>query len=68
MIGLLPTNLEPLTQEEIDTMTFRPHGLSDYDCRLLVAYMMGYMRMCPNIDAARQVFFQQIKHGQEVTK
>jgi hypothetical protein len=62
---LAPLNRTPLTQDEINDMSFRPHGLSDFDCRCLVAYMMGYLRCSQDINAARDAFFAHIKVNME---
>jgi hypothetical protein len=58
-----------LTQEEIDQLVKDSVGkLNDTFCRLLVAYIAGYLRMSLDTEAAKQVkqiFFKQIKHALE---
>lgn len=54
-----------LTQDEIDQLVNDSTGkLNDHFCRMLVAYMAGYLRMSQGTDAnARQIFFEQIKQA-----
>ena len=51
-----------LTQDEINDIVNNSSGkLTDWQCRLILAWMMGYMRFTGDVDHARQAFFKQIK-------
>jgi hypothetical protein len=54
-----------MSQEQIDDIVNNSAGkLSDWQCRVLVAYMIGYMRNSMD-ELARQEFFRQVKAGIE---
>lgn len=50
-----------LTEQEINEIVESNPQLKDVFCRMLVYYMMGYLRHADNIENTRQDFFKQIK-------
>lgn len=55
-----------MTSQEITEVMNNSNGkLTDWQCRCIVHYMMGYMRHASNIEAARQAFFTEIKAALE---
>ncbi len=65
-MNILPSNSPPLTEEQISEIATNPSKMNDFDCRCLVAFMMGYLHHANNIEATRQAFFKQILANQEV--
>jgi hypothetical protein len=55
-----------MTPEEIiDIMQKSEGNMTDWQCRCLVHYMMGYLRHATNIDWTRDEFFRQVKASTE---
>jgi hypothetical protein len=53
-----------MTPEEINLIIERSTGkLTDWQCRTIVHYMMGYLRYATDLEAVRDTYFQQIKHA-----
>jgi hypothetical protein len=51
-----------MTTEEMTKIAIHSAGtLTDFQCRCLVHYMIGYMRYATNIEAARKEYFTQVQ-------
>jgi len=55
-----------LTNEELHQVLTSSNGkLTDWQCRCLVHYMLGWMRHATNIETTRQEYFRQVKAATE---
>jgi len=55
-----------MSDEELNKVLTSSSGkLTDWQCRCLVHYFMGWMRHASNIETARQEYFRQVKAATE---
>ena len=52
-----------MTKEEMNDIIENSTGhISDWNCRVILHWMMGYMRFASNLEAARDAFFTEVKN------